>query len=64
MGPWARNALKSVPDVKGCLSVNFPACSVCQQLGVYQRMLIKAPQYDISSEGENRPGDNSNDGEW
>ena len=25
--PWARNAPKSEPDVKGCLSVNFPACS-------------------------------------
>ena len=30
MDPWARNAPKSEPDVKGCLSVNFPACSVCQ----------------------------------
>ena len=34
MGPWARDAAKSEPDVKGCLSVNFPACSVCQKLGV------------------------------
>ena len=25
---------------------------------------MKAPQYDISSEGEDRPSDNSNDGEW
>ena len=24
---------------------------------------MKAPQYDISSEGEDRPSDNSNDGE-
>ena len=60
MDPWARNAPKSVPDVKGCLSVNFPACSVCQKLEVHQRLPIKAQQYDISSEGE----DNSNDGEW
>ena len=50
MDPWARNAPKSVPDVKGCLSVNFPACSVCQKLGVYQRLPMKAPQYDMSSE--------------
>ena len=55
MDLWARNAPKFEPDVKGCLSVNFPACSVCQKLGVYQRLLIKAPQYDISSEGEDRP---------
>ena len=46
------NAPKIEPDVKGCLSVNFPACSVCQKLGVYQRLPVKAPQYDISSEGE------------
>ena len=64
MDPWARIAPKSVPDVKGCTSVNFPACSVCQKLGVYQRLPMKAPQYDISSEGEDRPIDNSNDGEW
>ena len=32
MDPWARNAPKSEPDVKGCLSVNFPTCSVCQKL--------------------------------
>ena len=43
MDPWARNAPKSVPDVKGCLSVHFPACSVCQKLGVYQRLPMKAP---------------------
>ena len=43
MDPWARNAPKSVPDVKGCLSG--------QKLGVYQRPPIKAPQYDISNEG-------------
>ena len=42
--PWARNAPKSVPDVKGCLSVNFPACSVCQKLGVYQRLPVTAPR--------------------
>ena len=35
MDPWARNAPKSEPDVKGCLSVNFPVCSVCQKLEVY-----------------------------
>ena len=61
MDPCARNAPKSVPDVKGCLSVNFPACSVCQKLGVYRLLPIKAPQYDIFSEGEDRPSDNSND---
>ena len=43
--------------------MNFPVCSVCQKLGVYQRLPMKAPQYDISSEGEDRPSDNSNDGE-
>ena len=64
MDPWARNAPKSEPGVKGCLSVNFPACSVCQKLEVYQRLPVKAPQYDISTEGEDRPSDNSNDGEW
>ena len=64
MDLWARNAPKSVPDVKGCLSANFPVCSVCQKLGVYQRLPIEAPQYDISSEGEDRPSDNSNVGEW
>ena len=31
--PWAQNAPKSVPNVKGCLSVTFPVCSVCQKLG-------------------------------
>ena len=41
--PWARNALKSEPDVKGCLSVNFPVCSVCQKPLVYQRLPMKAP---------------------
>ena len=30
---------------------------------VYQRLPIEAPQYYISSEGEDRPSDNSNDGE-
>ena len=64
MDPWARNAPKSESDVKGCFSVNFPACSVCQKLGVYQRLPMKAPQYDITSEGEERPSDNSNDGAW
>ena len=64
MDPWARNGPKTEPDVKGCLSVNFPACSVCQKLGVHQRLSIKAPQYDISCEGEDRASDNSNDGEW
>ena len=29
MDPWARNAPKSEPDVKGCFSVNLPVCSVC-----------------------------------
>ena len=53
--PWAQNAPKSVPNVKGCLSVTFPACSVCRKLEVYQHLPIKDPQYDISSEGEGRP---------
>ena len=44
--------------------MNFPVCSVCQKLGVNQRLPIEAPQYDISSEGEDRPSDNSNGGEW
>ena len=61
--PWARNAPKSEPGVKGCLSVNFPACSVCQKLGVYERLPLKAPQYDIFSERDDRLSDNSNDGE-
>ena len=58
------NAPKIEPDVKGCLSVNFPACSVCHKLGVHRRLPMKAPQYDISSEGEDRPNDISDDGEW
>ena len=61
MDLWARNAPKSEPGVKGC--VNFPACSVCQKLGVYQSLPMKAPQYDTSSEGEDRPSDNPNGGE-
>ena len=64
MDPRARNGPKSEPCVKGCLTLNFPVRSVCQKLEVYQRLPIKAPQYDISSEGEDRPSDNSNDGEW
>ena len=64
MDPWARNAPKSEPDVKGCFSVNFLVCSVCQKPEVYQCLPIQASQYDISSEGEDRPSDNSNDGEW
>ena len=52
--PLVRNAPKPVPSVKGCLSVNFPVCSVCQKLGVYQHLPTEAPQYDISSEGEGR----------
>ena len=53
--------------------MNFPVCSVCQKLGVYQHLPIEAPQYDISSEGEVRPdqvpievapSDKSNDGGW
>ena len=34
--------------------MNFPVCSLCQRLGVYQHLPSKAPQYDISSEGEGR----------
>ena len=52
------------PFLDCCFSVNFFVCSVCQKMGVYQRLPIKAPQYDISNEGEDRPSDNSNDGEW
>ena len=68
--PWAP---KSIPNVKSCLSVNFPVCSVCEKLGVYEHLPMKAHQYDISSEGEGRPdevptevapSDHSNDGEW
>ena len=54
VNPWARNAPKSVPSVKSCLSVNFHVCSVCQKLGVYQHLRSRVPQYDISSEGEGR----------
>ena len=59
--------------MKSGLSVKFPACSVCQMLGVYQHLPTKAPRYDIPSEGEGRPdevpvevapSDHSNDGEW
>ena len=44
--------------------MNFSTCSECQNLGVYQRLPIKAPQYDICSEGEDRPSDNSDGREW
>ena len=44
--PWARNAPNSLSSAKGCTSVNFLACSVCQQLP------ITALQCDISSKGE------------
>ena len=37
-----RFAPKIEPDVKGCFSLNFPVCSVCQKLGVYQRLPIIA----------------------
>ena len=46
---------------------------MCQKLGVCHHLPSKAPQYDISSEGEGRPdevpvevapSDHSNDGEW
>ena len=30
--PWARNAPKSVPNVKSCLSLKLLVCSVCQKL--------------------------------
>ena len=48
MDPWTQTGPKSEPDVKGCLSVIFLVCYVCQQLGVYQRLPIKAPTCDIS----------------
>ena len=53
--------------------MNFPVCSVCQKLGVYQQLPTKDPQYDFSSEGEGRPdevpavvapSDRSDDEEW
>ena len=72
--PWTRNAPKFVSSAKGCISVNFPAGSVCQKLGVYSQQLpIAAPQCDISSEGEGQPDEipeeaarsgNSNEEEW
>ena len=37
--PWAQNEPKSVSSSKGCLPVNFPVCSVCQKLGVYNQHL-------------------------
>ena len=65
MDSWARNVPKSVPDVKGCFSVKFPVCSVCRNAAVYQRLSIKAPQYDISSEGEETDRTTTPiDGEW
>ena len=45
---------------------------MCRKLGSYQHLPLNAPQYDISSVGEDRPdevpievapSDNSNDGE-
>ena len=48
------------------LPVSEHPCLFCvpEAGGVYQRLPHKAPQYDISSSGEDRPSDNSNDGEW
>ena len=69
--PWARNAPKSVPNVKSCLSENCPVCSVCRKLGEYQHLPIKL--HSVTGEQEDRldafpnevaPSDNSNDGEW
>ena len=72
--PWAQKAPKFLSGAKGCQSVNFLVCSVCQKLGVYiQQLPITAQQYDISSEEEGRPDEipeeaapngNSNDEEW
>ena len=64
MDPWMRNAPKSLPLVKGCSSVNFTTCSVCQKLGLFQRLPSKTPQYDIFSEEEERSSNDSNDEEW
>ena len=44
--------------------MNFTACSVCQKLGLYQRLPSKTPQYDIFSEEEERSSNDSNDEEW
>ena len=38
--------------------MNFPFCSVCENLGAYDKHLpMTAPQYDIPSEGECRPNE-------
>ena len=63
MDPCAQNAPKSVSRAKGCLSVNVPVCSLCQKLGV-PTSAHESATGDISSEGEDRPSDNSTDGEW
>ena len=42
--PVAQNAPKSVSRAKICLSVNVHVCSLCQKLGVYQRLPMKALQ--------------------
>ena len=31
--PWARNVPKSFSTAKGCITVTFPACPVCQKVG-------------------------------
>ena len=43
-------------SMKGCFSVNFHICFVCQKLGVYsQHLPITSLRYDIPSEGDCRP---------
>ena len=72
--PWTRNAPKSISSAQGCTSVNFPACSVCQKLGVYsQQLQPTAPNVRSPVRGEGQPDEipeeaapnsNSIDEEW
>ena len=43
--PGARNAPKSVPNVKKLSLSEFPVCSACQKLGVYRHLPMKAQPY-------------------
>ena len=47
--PGAPNAPKSVPNVKKLSLSEFLVCSVCQKLGVYRHLPIKAQPYFLPS---------------
>ena len=54
--PGQQHVSKPLSSAKGCSSVNFPVCGVCQKFGEYDQHLPRtAPQCDASSEEECQP---------